>query len=1053
MAISEFLNTVAPSDNPQNILAPVSIEKIGLSRRSHNALRRAGVHTVNQMLELDREKLLNIKNLGAKSIDEIKTLQNELRNGTHFELVGTSNIKDITFFSNELGTQCKDIPLGKLALSFRANRILTEAGYDFASKLLGITAEDLLELPNMGKGTVAEILSKIGELNFEKAEENDEENIQSEKNCMEFVTSFINHIPANVGHLFRTLLPEFESAYESGKPVDKSILFEAPILRGIIKDKIIDVLADRSFGIGAEELLSLFPETLVPENAVNMMLSELLSEGKIRKGEMIEIIRPNLWAYVDSISDNKQREILKLRLQGKTLEEIGAVCGGVTRERIRQIIKKCICNKRITIEEDKYQKIYKAYSFSKENFSLAFNTDDSVYIYLTLVCDTAGSLHIEQFLEDAYYPIEFRKGAENVVYKNYFTIGGMRVLKRRSELADYVVHTYFQDEAEFDTFVEKYNTFLQELDIADDSQFALNEATYQNRFADAENVLWKYQSRFRYYDMHGRDFNSLFDNLNLEQYTDVEYSSLKLFRSYPELMEEYDLRDEYELHNLLKKLYAKKGNDSIKFPRMPMIEFGKADRDNQVLDLLIHLAPINVQEFCMAYEDEYGVLARTVAGSFISCIDAYKDFNGTYDISAESLPPEQMQKMRELLCDDYYDISFIDQLYRREFPSSDANMINSYTLKSMGFKVLSSYVIKDNFANAAEYFRHILTKEDIVDSRNFSATLTSQLSYTSELYSLKSQYEIVEFKPLQYINRRHLEFLGISIKNMSDYCNKVSEFVRPKAFFTIHSLRRQGFTHQLDTLDFDDWFYASIITEDKERYCYRRFGGTKVFCQSTKQITMENFFEYIIKQYDGIRIYDFIELLAEEYNIKIEKYKIVEAINNSAMHYDQITEQLYQSAVTTCGLPSDDDENRINHVITSKFKSGFRISSNIDFERFENFYDVEYCEDFAYGADSLDTYLASVAVVFDDRAYVFDDEVVESILAFLEQMNSPCIHIDIFFEKYSVKLYELGIFSVDMLKAFIEKKYTDIFCRRDYISLNSEASPTDRKSTRLHSSH
>jgi len=334
MAVSEIINLVARPGDTQSVLASIPIEKIGLSVRSYNALRRVGVHTVSQMLRLDREKLLNIKNLGAKSIDEIENLQNELRNGTHFELADTDSIKESTFFYDELGVRCKDILLGELGLSFRANRILTEAGYDFVSKLLGITAEKLLEFPNMGKGTAAEILSKIDGLKFEKAEENDKENTQAEKNCIDFVSSFVNHIPANMEYLFRALLPEFESAYENDAPIDKNILFEAPALRGIIKDKIIAVLVDSSFGISTEKLLSLFPETLVPEDAVNMILSELLSEGKIRKGEMIEVIRPNLWGYVDSISDNKQREILELRLQGKTLEEIGVVCGGVTRERM-----------------------------------------------------------------------------------------------------------------------------------------------------------------------------------------------------------------------------------------------------------------------------------------------------------------------------------------------------------------------------------------------------------------------------------------------------------------------------------------------------------------------------------------------------------------------------------------------------------------------------------------------------------------------------------------------------------------------------------------------
>ena len=41
--------------------------------------------------------------------------------------------------------------------------------------------------------------------------------------------------------------------------------------------------------------------------------------------------------------------------------------------------------------------------------------------------------------------------------------------------------------------------------------------------------------------------------LELTKYKNIEYSSLKIFRDNLDLMKEYDVQDEYELHNLLKK--------------------------------------------------------------------------------------------------------------------------------------------------------------------------------------------------------------------------------------------------------------------------------------------------------------------------------------------------------------------------------------------------------------------------------------------------------------------------------------------------------------------
>ena len=49
----------------------LSIDDIGLSNRSRNALRRAGVHNVGDMLECTEENLCKIRNIGIRSIAEI----------------------------------------------------------------------------------------------------------------------------------------------------------------------------------------------------------------------------------------------------------------------------------------------------------------------------------------------------------------------------------------------------------------------------------------------------------------------------------------------------------------------------------------------------------------------------------------------------------------------------------------------------------------------------------------------------------------------------------------------------------------------------------------------------------------------------------------------------------------------------------------------------------------------------------------------------------------------------------------------------------------------
>ena len=619
------------------------IEAMSLSARSHNALRRAGIHTIDTLLSLDRDQLLKIKNLGKKSIEEIEKLQSEIVNDPHLlasKIACLANEngeeeEEPSFFYDETGRRCKDVPISGLSLSYRSERLLNEAGYRYASELLNVTKRDLLQIQSMGGGSVNEILYKIARIVFEKVEPVSEQEELARDNCMDFISLFTTHFPTNHMELLPVLMPYF---MEAQKPEAMCGLHEEPVLLRQVKKRLISVLEINCFGISRESMRSLFPTSILPDNAMSKALGEMSAKGLIRIGQYIELVRPKLWEYVDSIENDRQREILEMRLRGRTLEEIGEM-QGVTRERVRQIILRCIRNKNakgVVVEEDRCQKIYETYAFSKDDFMMAFDVDEYVYNYLTIVCEKAGERPALQFLGDEDYPGYVRKAAERAVYKNYFNIGGVRVYKKRTDLADYVSQAYFKDEGTYDEFVRVYYSVVQSLGLSGDSSYVLNERSYQNRLADSRNILWKYQGRFRYYDMAMRDFSALLEGMNFEQYSDVEYSTLKFFRSHPELMEEYDIRDEYELHNLLKKLNANNSIANITISRMPIIAFGNANRDRQVLDLLLHLAPIDASGFCEAYEAVYGVLARTVAGSFLSCIDKYRDHNGIYDIHPRS---------------------------------------------------------------------------------------------------------------------------------------------------------------------------------------------------------------------------------------------------------------------------------------------------------------------------------------------------------------------------------------------------------------------------------
>ena len=68
----EVVSIFAPEGQETNAELDKQIEDLDLSVRSYNCLKRAGIHSVRQLVEFSENDLLNIRNFGAKSIEEVK---------------------------------------------------------------------------------------------------------------------------------------------------------------------------------------------------------------------------------------------------------------------------------------------------------------------------------------------------------------------------------------------------------------------------------------------------------------------------------------------------------------------------------------------------------------------------------------------------------------------------------------------------------------------------------------------------------------------------------------------------------------------------------------------------------------------------------------------------------------------------------------------------------------------------------------------------------------------------------------------------------------------
>lgn len=888
---SDSLITLDNSDNvimlneAGEAIQNLSIKALPLSVRSRNCLINNGYEHAFQLINLTYNKLINLKNMGKKSVKEVLQYLKKIT------ITHDSTLVSRTIILNDLGIVVQDIAIEKTPLSIRSKNCLINNGYTHVSNLIGVTFQELINIPSMGRKSVKELCDYLSKTIITTTTSTKTHRLNTYKDLL--IEELI-HVYGEKEEIWQRELEIVQSKFpEASGEFLVYRLYDSTFVRGIVKAKIIQLLEENGGTISKVFIEKWEPKHLKNTVILNEMLLELESSYVINIGDSL-ICRqyPSITRFVTQIKDERTKAVLKARLDGKTLQEVGNLYG-LTRERVRQIILKALKG-RPRIHEDQYGYIFANYNLSQENMSLAFSEPLSTYYYLemTITQPHIDKKPVEESLTDRNIPINFRKKLEKVVHKDYVIINGLRVKKQKAEVIKAIIRTCCNQTTKINDFIKKYYAQIEELGLSKDESFVLNKGSCINTISGYDFVLWNRGQRFRYYDVSEFDFSELLTVLDLKQYNNLEISTLKLFRDNSDLMKQYNILDEYELHNLLKKIWP--SNERwLKFKKMPTLEIGAANQKEQIRKLLFQLAPIAADDFAKIYEAEYGVKADTFRGAHLRDFDCYFH-NGVYSVNYAELPKEQYMRMKKLLVYDFYTISELQQLYKQEYPHCDEGVfINPYMLKRMNFRVYSGYVIKDKHATASDYFRQVLTSEDIVDLKNINNSFQASKAYISELDNLKANYELIEFSPQQYINLRRLNTVGITKKDLRQFCKTVASRYEKGEYFTIKSLRQSGFTHEFDDLGFEDWFYSSILWEDKIHFSCQRMGGARLFCRGMSRASFSDMLVRILEKLQKIDVYDLLDLLDKTYGIKIRKDKLTAITSNVGLYYDTIMETVY----------------------------------------------------------------------------------------------------------------------------------------------------------------
>lgn len=797
-----------------------SIDLLDLPEPKLRRLRMNGYHTISDLNEASDERLLSIRGLGRGSLNRIRSAIRHYRKLTGIgEQRGPNHERDAiarTSRSNQMSLEESGLPI---ALS----RILNRNDYHTVGDLATAGVNQLSSIKGLGAQKleiIRQVLDRYTEIIADQSAFSNE----------------ASHIADETKRLLENsgfLVPD--QPYRA---------WALPIAQTLI---------NRGEG-NATSLIAQLKTIEEPRTSSDALLT--------------------LDDWIDQLEQQGGTSNYLLdRLAGLTLEEIG-IEAGLTRERIRQITEKELAN-RPPLAEERYLPLISRYKIDEKTFCQAFDEPPRVYGFLCLVRGRGERLSLEDALTDPDIDVSQRRALADCLRSDQVTVGSHMVPKKKADIAYSVFSILASDRSvKPEEFFDAYQEVLDKNRLTG-KPLAFSDAASAERFLRRQDYCVPTEDKgLRCLILDYGQAQELVDGIDFSRYDGMEISSALILRDYPELMEQFDIRDAYELHFTLRRAKEALGLlelSSCELKRTPTLSFGEGDlRRQQIEQLADELAPIGIDAFCDVYEQRYGNNALSMKATIINEYSTLCKEGVVVPRSTRTLSDEEIALVRDAISHGIRTYDSIESYVAHSTPSERRTApIGPSALRTAGFTFSGSCVFLPDESPKAVF--GALVAQGRLDLEELEPGIASCPEFKGVLNMAHRAHSVIQVSRTLYLSRASL---GISPSECEDFIGSVMRFPAATQPFNTRSLRLDGFSHPLLDRVLTDAMADGLLETDNH---LRKTSANhvRIFRLGTDPITMPDVIAHLVATYHASTIEDVLGLLEARFGARPSKQNAI----------------------------------------------------------------------------------------------------------------------------------------------------------------------------------
>ena len=574
--------------------------------------------------------------------------------------------------------------------------------------------------------------------------------------------------------------------------------------------------------------------------------------------------------------DFKDKDFFIERINGNTLQEIG-IKYGLTKERVRQKLQKIEKNLPELRELEKYSTLFQEYNITKEVFVNIFDKDERIYNLMSCLYPKGEKNIIDEIL-NGEYPQTSKDYILNAM--NKVKIGEeVKIATRENALIEVM-----KENKDLQKYISKEDLVIQYSEYVKDypKLMIVNERSLFNIADKDKNIIKSIFKGYRIYEANlSKEIIEKLKNIILVL-PPGNYSMDYIFNNNKEFMEEINIMDGSELHNLF--LRHEILVENMVLGRNPQFSLGISSKKEFIFQEMISFHGRDLDEFVDYIYVKFGLLKSSLK-AYLSV--EFPEYISNKKILIDSENYSEIKKLLDgLLTEKIYIPEDFNQII---IENTSIKNVTHVLIDQLGFRIRGSLIVDKKYLSCKDAFISIILSEKIFSPEGEKIFKTND--FFTAIYTLEREFKILKIGENKYLNTSVLKDREYDFKKFKSFITEVEKNIKDNEYFTIISLLNDGFEHEL----LEDGF--ELVTVDRLISISSVIKSVNIsfptlYYKGAKK-SLNDFLLDLLLEYGSVNVEDFTDDINDKYGLNLDEENVRYRLQQEGAFYSKELNKMY----------------------------------------------------------------------------------------------------------------------------------------------------------------